>query len=179
MSNKILKAKELLSYLGVNVGAKVGDFGSGGSGIFTIPIAKIVGLDGMVYALDLSQRALSALISKAHLYNIRNITPIHTDIENENQIVLFDESLDHALLINVLHYSSNPNKILKNILRLLKLGGTFLVVNYSIRGARMFGVNCFYKASDCELLLHNLPFQKDINHLDLGELYYGYLIRKI
>lgn len=179
MSSKILKAKELLSYLGLGVGAKVGDFGSGGSGIFTIPIAKIVGQDGMVYALDLSQRALSALISKAHLYNVRNITPIHTDIENENQIILFDDSLDHALLINVLHYSSNPSKILKNILRLLKLGGTFLVVNYSMKGARMFGVSGFCDSNDCKILLHNLPFQKDINNLDLGDLYYGYLIRKI
>ena len=58
------RAIELLERIGIRRGQAVLDFGCG-YGIYTIPVAKIVGGQGRVYALDKDKEALDALMQKA------------------------------------------------------------------------------------------------------------------
>ena len=44
-------AENIIRYIGIDSGQKILDFGCG-SGHYTIPIAKVVGEKGVVYALD-------------------------------------------------------------------------------------------------------------------------------
>jgi len=55
---------EILQRIGIKSGQSVLDFGCG-SGTYTIPVAKIVGKQGKVYALDKDKNELDNLMKKA------------------------------------------------------------------------------------------------------------------
>ena len=57
-------ASEVIKYIGVKAGQSVLDFGCG-SGIYTIPVAGIVGKRGKVYALDKAREDLDNLMRRA------------------------------------------------------------------------------------------------------------------
>jgi len=97
------------------------DFGCG-QGTYTIPIAKVVGKEGKVYALDKDEYDLNELIQRAKLINLKNIETIKTS--GELKIPIKDEFIDVVLLYDVLHdyyFSlSERKKLLREVCRVLK-----------------------------------------------------------
>lgn len=91
-------AEKVLGEIGVKKGQKVLDFGSG-SGNYTIPAAKIVGKEGIVYALDKDKNVLDELMQKAQSLGLENIKRIDT----ETKMGLDDESVDVIMVYDVLH----------------------------------------------------------------------------
>ena len=91
---------ELLKRTGVKRGQKVLDFGCG-SGTYALPAARIVGIGGMVYALDKSRFVLNELMEEARSAGLNNISRI--DTKGEPRIELADTSIDVVLLFDVLH----------------------------------------------------------------------------
>jgi tRNA A58 N-methylase Trm61 len=71
------QAFEVLQRAGITRGQIVLDFGCG-SGMYTIPAAKIVGEQGRVYALDKDKQALDELMQKAKSTGLRNIERMDT-----------------------------------------------------------------------------------------------------
>ena len=111
-----------LKEFGIKKGQRVLDFGCG-SGNYTIPIAKIVGEKGSVYALDKDKNALDQLMQRAESINLRNIQRI--DTSGELEIELADESIDVVLLYDILHYYYFPRaedrrRLLREVYRVLK-----------------------------------------------------------
>jgi len=94
------QAAEVLKAVGINKGQIVLDFGCG-SGTYAVPIARLVGEEGKVYALDKDKKALDKLMQKAKSEGLRNIERI--DTSGEPQIKLADESVDVVLLFDVFH----------------------------------------------------------------------------
>ena len=91
--------EKFLHDIGIINGQKVLDFGCG-SGNYTIPVARIVGEQGLVYALDEDERALDRLMGRAKLIGFKNIVRINASIKLG--IALDDESVDVALLYDIL-----------------------------------------------------------------------------
>jgi ubiquinone/menaquinone biosynthesis C-methylase UbiE len=101
------------------------DFGCG-SGTYTIPVAKIVGTRGRVYALDKDKHAVDNLIKKAQLARLKNIGRIVTS--GELTIELPDKSVDVTLLFDVFHHyyfpqMSDRKRLLDEIHRITKTDG--------------------------------------------------------
>lgn len=94
-----------LTEIGIRKGQRALDFGCG-SGNYTIPVARIVGEEGLVYALDKDKKALDELMQRAELIDLRNIQRI--DTSGELEIGLDNESVDVVLLYDVLHYYYFP-----------------------------------------------------------------------
>jgi len=116
------RALEVLQRIGISIGQTVFDFGCG-SGTYTIPLAKIVGEQGKVYALDGDNEALGELMEKAESAGLKNIEIIKTS--GELKIELTDESVDVVLLFDVFHShyfprAGNRRKLLNEIHRILK-----------------------------------------------------------
>jgi len=86
--------------LGLQPGDRVLDFGCG-DGVYTIPASKIVGKDGVVYALDRDLLSLKNLSEKASAMGIRNIIPVQT--LNGLKRALNGHFLDAVLFIDVIH----------------------------------------------------------------------------
>ena len=76
------KVIEIMQRIGIKKGHTVLDFGCG-SGTYTIPVAKMVGKKGKVYALDKDKNALDNLMKKAELGRLKNIRRMATSGEQE------------------------------------------------------------------------------------------------
>jgi ubiquinone/menaquinone biosynthesis C-methylase UbiE len=117
--------EKFLKDIGIKAGQKVLDFGCG-SGNYTIPAAKIVGEEGLVYALDKDKRRLDQLMRKTESMGLKNI--IRLDISNGPATGLDNESLDVVLLYDVLHYYYFPRvearrQLLREAYRVLRPRG--------------------------------------------------------
>lgn len=121
---ELLPPEEILSMLTINKSHKILDVGAG-SGFLTIPAAQLV--EETVYALDIDQRMLKVIESKAHDINIENIKLIQGNIDN---IPLPAKSIDIALASLILHEVQPLQKVLKEIGRVLKIGGQLLCLEY-------------------------------------------------
>lgn len=117
---------EFLKKIGLKSGQTVLDFGCR-VGHYTIPAAKVVGNEGIVYAVDKEQRALNELQQKANHLNLKNIRAIKTS--GQVQIDLENDSIDVVLFYDVLHYHEKEKreKLYRQAYRVLKQDGLFSV----------------------------------------------------
>ncbi len=95
--------KEGMSFLrkvGIGQGQVVLDFGCR-NGNYTIPVARVVEENGLVYALDKSNEKLDELMKRAERYGLKNIKRI--DTKGELKIHLKDKTVDAILLYDVIH----------------------------------------------------------------------------
>ena len=121
------EAEKFLRDIGIKKGQKVLDFGCG-SGNYAIPTARIVGEEGLVYALDQDEGTLDGLMRKVEVMGLKNI--IRLDTSHESRIGLDDESVDVVLIYDVLHYYYFPRaedrrRLLREVYRVLKPKAVF------------------------------------------------------
>jgi SAM-dependent methyltransferase len=101
VTNSLLAtAEEVLRSVGIETGRTCLDFGCG-HGNYTIPLARLVGPEGDVYALDKDRTKLDRLVERAHDAGLDNITRI--DSAGGPGIPLDDASVDVILLYDVVH----------------------------------------------------------------------------
>lgn len=119
------RAVRILQRIGIRRGQTVLDFGCG-CGTYTIPVARIVGRKGKVYALDKDKDALNDLMQKADSAHLKNIEIITSS--GGPRIELPEESVDVALLFDVLHHYYFPEmderrRLMDEIYRITKANG--------------------------------------------------------
>lgn len=110
-------SEKLLREVGIKKGQTVLDFGCG-KGNYTIPVAKLVGQDGFVYALDKNKRSLDELIQNAITNHVKNYKIIETS--EQPKIPLPDESVDVVLLYDVIHLVNNREKLFDEVYRVAR-----------------------------------------------------------
>lgn len=108
-----------LETAGLRQGQKVVEVGCG-PGFFTIPVSKIVGTDGIVYAIDVNPRAVKRVKEKMQKYGIVNIRPILGNAANSG---LPDDSIDLAFIFGLRYIAGGLCNLISEMHRLLKLGG--------------------------------------------------------
>jgi len=103
-----------------------------GSGAFTTFIARAVGSNGIVYALDIQPKMLKQLKNKLKRdenKDIKNIIPV---LASAYDLPFPDNSIDLAYAISVFQEIPDKNKTLKEIKRVLKPGGILSVSEFFI-----------------------------------------------
>jgi ubiquinone/menaquinone biosynthesis C-methylase UbiE len=154
------KVLEMMQRIGIRNGQTVLDFGCG-SGTYTIPVARIVGKKGKVYALDKDKHALDNLTKNAHLARLKNIGKMATS--GELTIELADKSVDVTLLFDVFHryyfpQMSDRKRLLGEIYRITKTGGFVSVwpkhMETEVR-AEMEAANFCLEDAFLETLIHD------------------------
>lgn len=116
----------LLKKVGIRPGFKVLDFGCN-EGHYTIPLAKIVGPKGIVYAADKSEYELNRLKQNLKKYSINNVKIINT--KGGHEIPVPNCFFDAVLTYDVLHFMDRDerNKLYIELYRILKSGGLYSV----------------------------------------------------
>ena len=113
-----LPRRNILKEVGIKPGFRVLDYGCG-PGSYTFPLAELVGESGQIYALDIHPLAIRRVKDMASKKRLANVQTILSDC----QTGLPDNSLDVVLLYDIFHHLGDPNKILKELHRVLKPSG--------------------------------------------------------
>jgi len=131
-----LEPAVLLERLEISLAMRVGIFGAGGSGYFTLQAAEMVGSKGRVYAVDIFKPNLSALWAIAKFRGMdRMIRCVWSDLEIYGAAKrIKNESLDRGVLVNVLHQSKKQKEMLRECSRTLKKEGRLLVIDWVTAG---------------------------------------------
>jgi len=117
--------------LRIRKGATVADIGAG-SGYITIRMAKIVGPMGKVYASDIQQGMLELLQQNVSKAKLDNVIPVLGAIDDPK---LPADSLDLAIMVDVYHEFSEPQKMLQRIREALKADGRLVLLEYRAEDA--------------------------------------------
>ena len=108
-----------LKHIGLKEKNTIVDFGCG-KGCYSIAAANAVGEMGKVYAIDIKSTVLKNLCKRSAMYALNNVMAMKTN--GEISINMSDDSVDVALVYDVLHLLSHKNilMLMKEICRILK-----------------------------------------------------------
>ena len=117
--------ESILKHIGIKRGQTVLDFGCD-SGNYTIPAARVIGEQALVYAIDEDKEALDRLMSKAKSKGLKNIVSL--EASGRSGVALDNESVDVVLLYDILHYyyfseEADRRQLLREVYRVLKPNG--------------------------------------------------------
>lgn len=121
---------DILSKIGIDEKQQVAELGCGNFGFFVFPLARLVGRQGKVYAVDILKPTLEEISKEAKKNNLPQIIPVWSNLEVFKAANIETSSLDSALLVNVLHQSEKKIEILREAIRLLKRGGKLLIIEW-------------------------------------------------
>jgi ubiquinone/menaquinone biosynthesis C-methylase UbiE len=112
--------------LRIQKGSTVADVGAG-SGNITIRLAKAVGPMGKVYANDIQPGMLEILGRNVAKAKVLNVIPVLGAFDDPK---LPAESIDLAIMVDVYHEFSEPQKMLNRLREAIKPGGRLVLLEY-------------------------------------------------
>jgi ubiquinone/menaquinone biosynthesis C-methylase UbiE len=115
-----------LDALDLRKGSTVADIGAG-SGYMTIRLSQRVGPAGRVYAEDIQPEMISLLNARLAKSKLTNVTAILGRIDDP---MLPAGTIDLALLVDVYHEFSEPQKMLRGLRAALKSNGRLVLLEY-------------------------------------------------
>jgi ubiquinone/menaquinone biosynthesis C-methylase UbiE len=122
---------KIINKISIEERQKVAELGCGNFGFFTFPLAKLVGKNGKIYAVDIMKSSLEEIKTRAKEENLSQIITVWSNLEIFRGTKIETNSLDRALLINVLHQSDKRAEIIREAARMLKTGGKIMIVEWS------------------------------------------------
>lgn len=176
--NELLNPEKILKEAGIGYGSRVGDLGCGGMGYFTLQAGKLVGDKGQVYGVDILKAALPSVETKAKLEGLNNITTVWSNLEILGATRIKEQSLDFALVINVLFQSKKQKNILEEAARLLKKNGKLVMVDWKTSGTPLGPlVNDRIPPEKVEEMAQDLNLKKE-KSFEAGPYHYGFVFAK-
>jgi predicted methyltransferase len=115
---------DILEALNVAQGSAVADIGAG-RGFFTVRLARAVGPDGHVFAVDISSDDVRRLRERVRDEKLQQVDVIEGETDDPK---LSPSSIDAALIVNAYHEMRRHQAMLAGIKRALKPGGRLVIV---------------------------------------------------
>jgi ubiquinone/menaquinone biosynthesis C-methylase UbiE len=171
---RTLPPAQTLKKLGLAAGMNFLDVGCG-IGYFTLPAARIAGLNARVYAADVSADMLAILSEKAAREELSNIAVILAD---EYDMKIEAGMANYALCCNVLHEVKDRERFALEIARVLSSGGLLAVIEWKkIRGERGPAAEERIAPAELEELLCQCGFV-DLRQTEINEDLYAVAAKK-
>lgn len=126
---QLKKPSDVIEMLNLYGPMMVADFGAG-AGFFAIPIAERISSSGKVFAIDIQEEPLEVLRKNARDKHLHNIHTLRADLERRGGSRLKDESVDLVLITHVLFQAGKKEHIAQEAFRILKKGGTLVIVEW-------------------------------------------------
>ena len=112
-----------ISKFGIKQGDTVVDYGCG-PGAFIKSASYLVGENGLVYAVDLHEMAISAVNDLIRNKNLSNVKPVLAD---ESGVAIPDKTADLVFAIDMFHMVKESDIFLKEIFRITKNEGVLII----------------------------------------------------
>jgi precorrin-6B methylase 2 len=116
----------MVESLGLKPGMAVADVGAG-SGRISLMMAPLVGEQGKVYAVDISQKMLDYLSDKLNRQDVKNVELVLATAKSPE---LKPESVDLALMVDVYHELEFPYESMLAMSKAIRPGGRVVLVEF-------------------------------------------------
>ncbi|MBU1164805.1 class I SAM-dependent methyltransferase [Patescibacteria group bacterium] len=176
--SQLIDAEKIFQHLDLEEGQKIADLGCGGTGHFTIPAARLVGKNGMVYAVDILRSLLKENARRARMSGVNNIKTIWSNLEIYGATKIPANNLDVAMLINTMFHSKQHDAIMKEAMRLTKKNGRILVCDWK-KAASPIGPPTIDRVApqEIKIIAKSLDL-KLIEEFSAGKYHYGLIFIK-
>lgn len=177
-SSGFIKQEDIVKNFSIVKGMRVADLGCG-AGYFTIPIAKLLGSSGKIYAVDVLNTALEFVDSQAKLFGFTNVETVRANIESIGGTKIADGSVNLVLMANILFQCNNPDAALQEAKRILTPEGRLVIIDW-IPDKFFLGPKfnkCISEEEAKKIAIRNgLKVVKDI---PTGKMNYGFMLQSI
>jgi len=123
------KPREVIDALELRPGERIADIGAG-SGYFALRFAHHVGVDGRVFAIDVSPEMLAHVEQRAKAAGLTNIEVKRVPPEDPK---LPDGSIDRAFFCDVWHHVDDRDGYLDKLKRALRPSGQLVMIDFHKR----------------------------------------------
>src|SRR5256885_1146863 len=158
------KPELLLAALKLKPGDAVADIGAG-TGYYSRRLAKAVGENGVIYAVEIQQEMLDDLTNNMAQLNIHNVKPILGTITDPH---LPAESVDLIFMVDVYHEFDHPYEMVQAMTRSLKPGGRMVFVEFRGEDPKV-PIKAVHKMTEAqvkkEMEIHPLVWKETISAL--------------
>jgi ubiquinone/menaquinone biosynthesis C-methylase UbiE len=120
------KRAEIVQALELKPGETVADIGAG-TGLFTRLMAKEVGPEGKVVAVEISQKFLDHIQATSREAKLENVATV---LGTDESVNLEPNSIDVAFVCDTYHHFEFPQKTLASIHKALKPEGRLIVIDF-------------------------------------------------
>lgn len=120
-----LKVDEVIAKLELKPGQIVADIGSG-SGAFSIPMARAIGPNGTLYAVDIDQKMLDYVSGRAQKDGVGNVRTVLGEYDDPKLPV---KNVDVAFFHRVLHMIELRQAYLNAVAKYLKPDGRIVIID--------------------------------------------------
>ncbi len=121
-----LQIEKVIGTLRISPGQKVADIGSG-SGLFTRPIAKAVGVNGTVFAVDVDPELLKHVQKSASRLRMSNIKTVLAPYDDPK----IPEKVDLIVIIDTVHHIQNQGAYLRKLRQYMNPGARVAIIDFS------------------------------------------------
>jgi predicted methyltransferase len=118
------KVDQIFTEMGLRPGAVVADVGAG-DGFFTSRLARAVGSDGRVYAVEIDDATIDTLRNRLRDDGIENVTIVKGAADDPK---LPERALDAALIVNAYHEMKQHQAVMAALRRALKPDSRLVIV---------------------------------------------------
>lgn len=177
-SGGFINQDEIIAQLGIKSGMMIADLGCG-AGYFVIPMARLLGNTGQVYAVDVLTAPLESVKSQAKLYGLLNVGTIRANVEVVGGTGIEQGKVDMVVLANILFQCQDQDAVFQEAKRILAPGGKVVVIDWVPNNAAM-GPKFEYCLSEEEakkIAIKN--GLKVVKGLKAGETHYGFILELV
>jgi predicted methyltransferase len=121
------KPDQVMDALRVAEGTTVADLGAGG-GWFTMRLARRVGQNGRVYAVDVQRLMIEAIQRRVQREGLGNVTTVQGEYDDPK--LPADARTDAVLIVDAFHEMEDPILLLKNVAKTLQPHGRIGIIDY-------------------------------------------------
>jgi ubiquinone/menaquinone biosynthesis C-methylase UbiE len=122
----------IIAALDIRPGMAIADVGAG-TGAFSFPLAREVGITGKVIAQDISPEFLRGIEARARK---DNLPQLHSLLGAEKEARLAPRSVDMVFTCDTYHHFEYPQAMLASLHQALRPGGRLIVIDYERRPGR-------------------------------------------
>jgi ubiquinone/menaquinone biosynthesis C-methylase UbiE len=168
--------ESIIKQFDLNPTMRIADLGAG-SGSYSIPMARILH-GGKVYACEVQKDLLTRIKKDAESEHINNIEILWTNIEKSGGSKLGNNSVDGALVANVLFIVEDRKAFLSEVKRIVKPNGFLYFIDWSDSfGGMGPTAQMLIKKEEALKLFSEFGFTF-IKDLDAGAHHYGCIFQK-
>ncbi len=170
--------KKIISEVAIPISSAVVDFGFG-KGDFLKYMAREVGPEGIVYAVDIQEELLKRVEKELRENGFVNVYFVNADLEEPDSTKIKDESVDFILISSLFFQVENKEAVIKEALRILKRGGRILFIDWK---DSFSGIGpdrkLLFTEDDALLFFRDYPLSLERRLNSAGSYHYALVYRK-